>query len=508
MVTATPKLLVRKDLDGFLGLFIDNLVNLLIIDATLTGLFKMDPAIVHGRILPAAAVSILIGNLYYTLLARRLAVAEGRSDVTALPYGISTPIMFVYLFVIMGPVYWATGDGMLAWQVGMASALVGGIIEFLGSFVGGYIRRITPRAAMLGTLAGIAITFIAMKPTLGIWENPLIGFVPMTIILIGFVARVAMPLHVPVGLLAVVAGTVIAWSTGFMDGASVSRSLEQAAFHFPFPPLAEIADGIGGVLPYLAVIIPMGVYNLLETLQNVESASVAGDNYDTKKVMRMDGAGTLIGALLGSCFPTTVYIGHPGWKAVGARQGYTLLNGLALFGIGTLGLIPLVAAIVPKEVAFCILLYIGLIIGAQAVTEIPKRYAPAVLIAFLPHIAAYLKTTVDQTLLAAGSSAEALGAEKLLAAGVHYQGLDVLASGAILTGLLLGAIVVFLVDRDFLKAALASSIGALLAFFGIIHATGFGIPAAPLHAGGYLFLAVVILGFHFQEESRKKRREA
>ncbi|NNJ84732.1 MAG: hypothetical protein HKP13_07360, partial [Gammaproteobacteria bacterium] len=354
-------LFVRKDIDGFLGLFIDNLVNLLIIDATLTGLFKMDPSVVHGRILPAAVISILIGNIYYTLMARRIAAAEGRTDVTALPYGISTPIMFVYLFLIIGPVYWATNDADLAWKVGMASALLGGIVEFLGSFLGGYLRRITPRAAMLGTLAGIAITFIAMKPTLGIWENPLIGFVPMTIILIGFVARVAMPFNIPVGLLAVAIGTAIAWITGFMDGSSLDQSVQNVGIRIPLPAISEIIGGLAAIAPFLAVIIPMGIYNLLETMQNVESASAAGDNYDTKKVMMADGTGTIIGALLGSCFPTTVYIGHPGWKAVGARQGYTLINGFVLFVIGSLGLVSIAGAIIPKEVAFCILLYIGLV---------------------------------------------------------------------------------------------------------------------------------------------------
>lgn len=499
MISGASKLFVKKDIDGFLGLFIDNLVNLLIIDAVLTGLFQMDPSIVHGRILPAAVVSILIGNLYYASLARKLAAAEGRSDVTALPYGISTPIMFIYLFFIMGPVYWATKDSLLAWKVGMASAFLGGIVEFLGAFFGAYVRRITPRAAMLGTLAGIAITFIAMKPTLGIWENPLIGFVPMTIILIGFVARVAMPFHIPVGLLAVVVGTAIAWGTGFMDGGAVSPSLQQAGIRIPLPAIPEIVAGFAAVLPYLAVIIPMGIYNLLETMQNVESASVAGDDYDTRKVMMADGTGTLVGALLGSCFPTTVYIGHPGWKAVGARQGYTIINGFALFLIGIFGLVSLAGAIIPKEVAFCILLYIGLVIGSQAFTQIPKRYAPAVIIAFLPHMAAYSRTAVDQALMAAGSSAQSLGFDTLLASGVHYQGMDFLANGAILTGLLLGAIVVFLIDRDFLKAAVCSSVGALLSFFGIIHASGFGLASAPLHAGGYLFLALVILFFYFAD---------
>ena len=499
-MTRFIKLFVKRDIDGFLGLFIDNLVNLLIINSTLIGLFKMDPAVVHGKIIPAAVISILIGNIYYSLLAKKLAITEGRTDVTALPYGISTPIMFVYLFLIIGPVYWATNDSMLAWKVGMASAFLGGIIEFSGSFIGNYIRKITPRAAMLGTLAGIAITFISMKPTLGIWENPIIGFVPMTIILIGFVARVAMPFNLPVGLVAVVIGTVIAWVTGFMNTSLISESVKTVGFRMPLPSSSELINGFTSITPYISIIIPMGIYNFLETMQNVESASAAGDNYDTKKVMMMDGVGTVLGAILGSCFPTTVYIGHPGWKAAGARQGYTFLNGTGLFFLGIFGLISVVGAMIPKEVAFCILLYIGLVIGSQAFTTIPKQHTPAVIVAFLPHIAAYMKTTIDQTLMAAGTSAQTLGYKKLIDSGVHYEGLTFLGNGAIVTGLLLGAIVVFLIDKNFIKAAVCSFISSLLAFFGIIHAQGFNVAAAPLHAGGYLFLAIVIIIFYFSNK--------
>ncbi|VFN02859.1 MAG: putative MFS transporter, AGZA family, xanthine/uracil permease, partial [Candidatus Kentron sp. G] len=309
-----------------------------------------------------------------------------------------------------------------------------------------------------------------------------------------FVARVAMPFNLPAGLVALATGTALAWTTGFMDGSLLERALGEVGIRIPWPNLPEIIAGFAAISPYLAIIIPMGIYNLLETMQNVESASAAGDDYDTRKVMMADGAGTIVGALLGSCFPTTVYIGHPGWKAVGARQGYTLINGLVLFFIGILGLVSVAGAIIPKEVAFCILLYIGLVIGAQAFTAIPKRHAPAVVIAFLPHIAVYSKITVDQALMAAGTSAQGVGFEALLESGVHYEGLAFLADGAILTGLLLGAIVAFLLDHDFRKAAVCALIGAVFAFFGIIHGT-LGIGSAPLHGAGYLFLAVVIVYF-------------
>ena len=125
--------------------------------------------------------------------------------------------------------------------------------------------------------------------------------------------------------------------------------------------------------------------------------------------MMTDGLGTMVGAAFGTCFPTTVYIGHPGWKAVGARQGYALINGTVLFLLAISGLLGVVYALIPKEVAFCILLYIGLTISAQAFRAVSKSHAPAVAIAFLPHIANYVKTSVDGALLAAGTTAAKVG---------------------------------------------------------------------------------------------------
>jgi len=79
-------------------------------------------------------------------------------------------------------------------------------------------------------------------------------------------------------------------------------------------------------LPYLSVIVPMGLFNLIGSLQNIESAEAAGDSYKTTPSLAVNGIGTLVAALFGSCFPTTIYIGHPGWKSLGARAGYSILN--------------------------------------------------------------------------------------------------------------------------------------------------------------------------------------
>lgn len=174
----------RGDLDGFFGLFVDNLIQLILITVLCTGLFGMSAELVFGRILPGVAVSLLVGNLFYAWQARRLSLATGQ-PATALPYGVNTVSLFAYVLFVMLPVVKATGNAELAWQMGLVACFGSGVIELAGAWIGGWVKRITPRAAMLATLAGIAITFISMDFAFRIFADPpLIGFAPLALIFI------------------------------------------------------------------------------------------------------------------------------------------------------------------------------------------------------------------------------------------------------------------------------------------------------------------------------------
>ena len=161
-----------------------------------------------GRILPGAAVAILFGVVAYTLMAKQLAAKTGK-NVTAMPYGISTPVMFVYLFGVIGPIYWSTQDATLAWQVGIGAGFMGGVVAGLGAIVGPFLKKVTPRAGMLGTLAGIALVFIGTVPLAKIFESPVIGFASLSIIMWGLIGRFSLPGKIPAGLLALILGTAI-----------------------------------------------------------------------------------------------------------------------------------------------------------------------------------------------------------------------------------------------------------------------------------------------------------
>ncbi len=485
-------ILVKRDLDGFFGLFIDNLVQLLLI-VQLCGFCGIGAKsdLLLRYILPGAALSILIGNMFYAWQAHRLAKREGRSDVTALPYGINTPSLLVYIFFVMIPVYQRTGSAHLAWQMGLIACLGSGLIEFLGSFVAEWVRRKTPRAALLSTLAGIAIGFISMTFALQIFQRPLVAMLPLAIVLITYFSRTRFPLGLPGGLVAVALGTVCAWSLPSllpewiagpsMSTVAVQQASESAGFYwvsFAGGEIWEVLSQPREWLGFLSVIVPMGLFNVIGSLQNIESAEAGGDRYSTQSSLAANGVGTIVAALFGSCFPTTIYIGHPGWKGLGARAGYSTLNGIVVTAICLTGTVALISRIVPIEAGIAIVLWIGIIITAQAFQTTPKSHAPAAAIGLFPAIAAWGATVVAGAFISVGLVTKgAATIQDLLAAnpnaevnGFLLHGLITMERGYIFTCMILAAVSAFLIERKFYTAACWSLIGALFAGVGLTHA--------------------------------------
>jgi adenine/guanine/hypoxanthine permease len=501
--TASPRWWVPGDWNGFFGLFTNVLLNVIVITGLCLGVVKLPDDIVFGRILPALGIALPIGNLYYAYLAWRLAKKEGRASVTAMPYGPSVPHMFIVVFLIMLPTYLKTKDPVLAWQAGLAWCLVIGIIVLLGAFIGPTVRKFTPRAAMLGTLAGISIAFISMRPAFQGWEVPWLFFLSLAIVLISWTGNVRLPGGIPGGLAAVAIGTVLAWAatglhlTDVMHGDAVVGALAQFGLRPPIPS-GDFVKGLGDIGPLLVTAVPLGIYNFTEGMNNVESAAAAGDDYNLRQILLADGIGAVVGACLGSPFPPAVYIGHPGWKAVGGRIGYSLATGGVIAVVCFLGLTALLLAVIPLVSILPILLFIGLVIGAQSFQATPARHAPAVVLALLPNIAAWCQTQIDGALAAAGTSAAQVGFDKLGATGVVYHGMELLGGGAVLAGMILGAIAAFIVDRQFDRAAIYAGAGAVLAFFGFIHGTALGFANSAPVALGYLVMALICSGLYLQ----------
>jgi AGZA family xanthine/uracil permease-like MFS transporter len=445
--------------------------------------------------------------MYCAFLAYRLAKKTGRTDVCALPSGISVPHMFIVTFVVMMPIALSTNDPMMGWEAGLTWVFVQSFVLMAGGYIAPLIRKITPRAALLGTLAGVSITFISMAPALQMFMTPLIGLVCFAIILLSWFGGVTYG-KIPAGLVAIAAGALIAWistaagistpagsNVGGMTLSALGASLTNFGFHVPLPAFAQVFDGFRFLGVILVTAIPFGIYDLVEAMDNVESAAAAGDAFPTTRVLTADGVVSLIGCMMGNPFINAVYIGHPGWKAMGGRIGYSAATGITVIVLCWFGAISVISAIIPTVAILPILLYIGMLIGSQAFQETPKRHAPAIVLAIVPSIANWGLTIINSALAAAGIFAvsDELAAD-MLNKGVFYHGLQTLGGGSTLGGLILGAAAVCIIDRHFLKSAGFALAGAILTFFGLMHGEHIGVAVSTGVALSYLAVAAILAG--------------
>ncbi|MFD1157518.1 xanthine/uracil/vitamin C permease [Roseovarius aestuarii] len=491
------RLFARNDFSAFWALFTDNLINLIVLSGICQFVFQMPAEIVFGRIVPGAAVAILAGVIVYTWLAKRVAEKEGR-DVTAMPYGISTPVMFVYLFGVIGPIYWSTQDAMLAWQVGIGAGFMGGIVAGLGAIIGPFLKRVTPRAGMLGTLCGIALVFIGTVPLATIFEDPFVGFASMIIILWGLVGRFRLPYNIPAGLLALGVGTLVALVIG-----QASISFDGVGFYPPVPYFGDLIAGIQHLFanPELfLVLVPVQIYNFIETMNNVESAESAGDHYPVALCQVTDGAGTMIGALFGSPFPTTAYIGHPAYKRMGAHSGYVIGVGVIIPLAAFFGLLAFLNNLIPVAAAAPVLVFVALSLITNTAHSVKPDHMAAVTLAMMPHVSAFLMVKWGSLMGALGGfgveGLPQLGDPALTAAllqqGAHYSGHLALSQGAILTGLIWGAIVASIIDGDFRNAGGFALAASVMSMFGIIHGASLHWPDLSAISAGYLIAAAFL----------------
>jgi AGZA family xanthine/uracil permease-like MFS transporter len=445
--------------------------------------------------------------LFYAWQARRLVRQTGRADVTAIPFGVNTPTIFAYVFLIMGPVYTRTHDATLAWHAGIFASLLSGAVQTAGAFGTDWLRRHTPRAALLCPLAGLALAYLCLGFVFGVFANPAVALLPMIVLFTLYASRVRLPGRIPPALVAIALGAglvAVLRYFGLYQPASVTAI--PAGLYLPnfVNPLALF--GRPEWWSYLTIILPLAALDTLASLQILESVKAAGDDFATTPSLLTNGLATLAAACLGSPFPTTLYVGHAAHKANGARSGYSAINGLVTLGLCLTGVLPFVLKIVPLEVAGPVIVWFGLVTVGQAFVEVPANQAVAVALGLIPILAQWVTSLLETVLAKANSSIYAVmpyfsASSTDLALG----GLIALGQGGLLTAMLWSAALALAVERRFLASAAWMGAAAVLSSVGVIHAytlspagvTGdIGWWVAPGFTWSYAAGAVFLLGCH------------
>jgi adenine/guanine/hypoxanthine permease len=500
----------KSDISGFFGLFTNSLTNSLAALGLLAFGISMPREIVFGRIAPALVIAIGLGNIYMSFMARKLSIKVKSDSITALPYGVSVPHYFAVAFTVILPIYVASKDWSLAWGVGAAWCFVQGLIMLVGAFIAPWLQKYIPRGALLGSLAGIAVTFIAMGPAGNVFGTPIVGLTSLAILIVGWLANKKLPFNIPVGLFAIIIGTILAWSIGFMDIVALQESFTNVGVSLPIPIVGSLLQGFKFLTPFLPAAIPLGIYDFLESLDNIESAHADGEPYNTLEAMLVPALLTIGTSFLGNPFPMIIYIGHPGWKATGARVGYSWMTGIAVMFAGFLGLLSVFSSLIPLVALLPILMYIATVIGKQAFSSVKSKYYPALILGFMPFIASYTVLQINNVLNSLGidlAASETINA--INSSGVPYYGFITLGSADILVSMLLITIVIFAIDKAFLKSAIYAIISGVLAIFGFIHSEHFtlipnNIPPVSI---GYFIMALIFILANFYNKDENINNE-
>lgn len=473
------------DLNAFFGLMLDNLLNLVVLTGLLVGIFQYPAEFALSRMVPGTALGVLVGDLIYTWMAIRLAKRTGRSDVTAMPLGLDTPSTIGIALVVLGPAYaTARGDGMsetdaamVSWQVGMATMMVMGVVKVGFAFVGDWVRRTVPSAGLLGSIGGIGLALLAFFPLLHIFEAPIAGLAALGLVIYGLVAGRPLPFRVPAAFAAVLVGAVLFHVLGAFDalGTTYEVPVVRLTPAAPLPSLGFIA-GMERALSYLPVAIPFGILTIVGGINVTESARLAGDDYRTRDILLAEAAATLVAGLFGGVAQSTPYIGHPAYKRMGGRAGYTLLTGLFIGLGGALGFVQFVVRLVPQAAVTPILLFVGLEILTQSYQQSPRAHAAAVGLAILPSIGEVIRIILAGFGHTDPAQLDGDPAHQL-------EIIMMLGRGFIITAMIWGAVTAHVIDGKLRTAGVYLLIAAVLTLFGFIHSVA---PSGSLYFGWQL----------------------
>ncbi len=486
--------LVSGDINGFLGLVVDNLSVLALLAGVLIGAYGVPADIVFGKMFPGTALGVLVGDLVYTGLAVRLARRTGRRDITAMPFGLDTPSTIGMALLVLGPAFAkfrAAGldpaaAGLETWYLGMAATTAMGVLKLVLSFAGRAVRRVIPMAGLLGSLAGIALMLIGFFPMIDLLQFPVVGLLTLGLVLYALIAKGPVPFRMPGVLFAVIVGTALYYAAGHLGLLGVpipAPTMPTLRLAFPHPDRG-IFHGFVELGNYLPLIIPFALLTVVGGVNNTESARVAGDDYDVRSILLAEAAATLLAGMAGGVAQTTPYIGHPAFKEMGARSGYTLLTGVFVGIGGMLGFLANLIELVPLAALAPVLVFLALNITAQAFSAVPARHAAAVAISFFPSIARLLTIELSDPKFVPPKQFDAL-----LAAPDHgLPALTVivaLGNGFIITATIWAAFVVEMTENRLRSAAGYLAAGGALCFFGVIHS---------VHLDGSMYLLPHLTG--------------
>lgn len=439
----------RADADASIGVFFDGFSKVIVAIAILIGTLGLSGKIVFGTMMPGVVVGGLLCNGGLWLYYRRMAKKANNPDLTAIPGGLQSGRIFIWLFSIMLPVYTQTENAMLAFQVGVFAHFLGGLVFIAGAFFVPKIMKVIPAAALFGAVAGGALAFLALQSFDSLLKMPIVGWTAFIVLFLLYLGKIET--KVPAAFIAIIIGSAIAWLTGNMDVTAIADSFGNLSFQLPKVTLGMFdAEVISTAITYLPIIIVFSIGEVISGIQAVEQAIECGDKeFEAVRPLVITGAASAVSALFGNPLALGLYWGYPGWKQMKAGTGYHLGVAGLYAVVGLTGLTAIINAVIPEATVMPILIFIGVASFSQAFEIVEKKHFPAVAVALIPIIVDWIGGNVGEDVL------------------VGFQGT---LAGSAFIGMVWGAMMFYIIEHQWIKVAVSCLAGFLLSVAGMIHA--------------------------------------
>jgi adenine/guanine/hypoxanthine permease len=477
----------RGDIDAAIGQLGFNIAQVLIPAFLLLPVgISLGFSITH--LLPGYALGFFIGSMGLTGLAVRLRAREGRSEVTAHPYGNNVPAMIAYTLTVMVPVYLQSHDQILAWEVGAAAVIWTGIIKLVAAPFSGAIRRFIPMPANMTVFAAAMYSYLALVLLQRMFDNPLVGIVALAILSATVLSRIPITKwRIPPFLFVWLGPLAVGLGIGYVHPAwqGIKPSL-------PLATSPGMLHAMVLALPYLSVIVPMTIYQILQDIAAAEGSAAVGDNYDARSIVAWDGLGTLGCGLAGSVVCPIVYAILPPYKALGARISYVFWTGVIFLLVMMSGLTTFAAQLFPWAILASMIAYITIGVGLATLHRVDRKYYSAVLLGLVLPTGAVVAAAVTSALPALKLSAANPQVQAALNRSIFWSSIQGLGNGFLLLVLVVAALITEMIDRRFDRAALWCAIAALFSWIGLMHSPVVRWGAQPLYTIGWLAAAAVV----------------
>ncbi|MGP0071762.1 MAG: hypothetical protein ACLPWF_07500 [Bryobacteraceae bacterium] len=441
-----------------------------------------------AHLLPGYALGFLTGSLGLVILATRLADREKRTDVTSHVYGNNVPAIIAYTLSIMLPVYLETHDANRAWEIGAAAVVWTGIIKLIAAPFAGVFRQFIPAPAAMTVFGAAMYSYLALVLLQRVFDQPLVGLIALAIIFTSVLANIPITRwRIPPFIAAWIIPLSVALAIGYVHPIWSGLSLQ-----LPFAATPEPLRAMTLAVPYLSVIAPIAIYQVLQDIASVAGAAAAGDDYDVRAVLACDGLGTLVCGLAGSVIAPVIYAMHPSYKAVGARISYAFWTPIVFLVIVTSGLTIFVAQLFPWPILAAIIAYVSIGVGMATLRRVEPKYLGAVLLGFVLPAGAVVATAVNSALPALRLSAASPAVEAALNRSIYWLSVLGLGNGFLFLVLVVASAIAELIDRRFGRAAIWCLVASVFSWFGLMHSALLRWGAQPDYALGWLAAAAIV----------------